>query len=40
MAVRRNVQEGEISAFPWVLQHRVPGSALGDLVVATSNIRL
>lgn len=31
---------GEISAFPWVMQHRVPSSALGDLVVATSNIRL
>lgn len=40
MAVRRNAQKGEISAFPWVMQPRVPSSALGDIVVATSNMRL
>lgn len=38
MAMRRNVQKGEISAFPWVMQHRVPSSALSDIVVAMSNI--
>lgn len=40
MAMRRNAQEGEISAFPGVMQPRVPGSALGDIVVAASHIRL